>query len=126
MFSVFYNISQLNFSFLLILGFSFELWCRILFFIPESKSAFQLSVFHTYVYARKSLNPFKCYQSNNQKNKSAEFSFLHDLICVCRDNQNLCKIYKDLDFSLRTRAYKTRNWKAALNILLRIMNLVKL
>ena len=37
------------------------------------KADFHCCVFHTYVYARKTLNPFKCYLSNNQTAEYVRF-----------------------------------------------------
>jgi hypothetical protein len=47
------------------------------------KADFHFCVFHTYVYARKTLNPFKYYLWNNQINKATEFSVPQVLVCIC-------------------------------------------
>jgi hypothetical protein len=36
-----------------------------------------------YVYARKTLNPFKCYLWNNQINEATEFSVPQALVYIC-------------------------------------------
>jgi hypothetical protein len=50
------------------------------------KAALQSRVFHTCVYARKSLNLFKCYLWNNWMNKRKAYSFVNDLMCICTGN----------------------------------------
>ena len=45
------------------------------------KAVFQLRVFHTYVHARKTLNPFQYYISNEQLFPKREFSIPNELAC---------------------------------------------
>ena len=49
--------------------------------ICSFKAVFQLRVFHTYVHARKTLNPFQYYSWNEQSFTNREFSIPYELAC---------------------------------------------